>query len=98
MKDKLTGDEQRVLGAFGKGEYRSLGKKATRRFVTMARRQIKEMRVNIRLGSETLEKIRQDAEKWGLPYQTLISSVLYRYAHGRLKDEAAIRDALAFLR
>ncbi len=98
MKGNLTKDEKKVLAAFRRGEYRSLGKKATRRFATMARRQIKEMRINIRLGSETLAKIRQDAEKWGLPYQTLISSVLYRYAHGRLKDETAIRDALAFLR
>lgn len=98
MKPQLTKPERKIKESYERGEWRSLGPRELRRHVRMARRHLKQARVNIRLGSETLKKIRQDAEKWGLPYQTLISSVLYRYAHGRLKDEAAIRDALAFLR
>ena len=40
----------------------------------------KEARINIRLSKIDLEKIKQKAVYEGLPYQTLIASVLHKYA------------------
>jgi len=42
--------------------------------------------VNIRLSSKDLEAIQKRALEEGLPYQTLISSLLHKYAAGRLKE------------
>jgi predicted DNA binding CopG/RHH family protein len=41
---------------------------------------------NIRLSSKDLEAIQKRALVEGLPYQTLISSLLHKYAFGRLKE------------
>ena len=46
----------------------------------------KDRRLNIRLSSKDLEAIQKRALEEGLPYQTLISSLLHKYASGRLKD------------
>lgn len=48
-------------------------------------RKSKEKRICIRVFSNDLEKIRTIAEEEGLPYQTLVTSVLHKYASGRLK-------------
>ena len=46
----------------------------------------KDRRLNIRLSSKDLEAIQKRALEEGLPYQTLISSLLHKYAAGRLKE------------
>ena len=40
----------------------------------------------IRLSSKDLEAIQKRALAEGLPYQTLIASLLHKYAPGRLKE------------
>ena len=44
----------------------------------------KDKRINIRLSSHDLEALKANAVEMGLPYQTLVSSVLHQYATGRL--------------
>ena len=46
----------------------------------------KDRRLNIRLSSKDLEAIQKRALAEGLPYQTLIASLLHKYASGRLKE------------
>jgi predicted DNA binding CopG/RHH family protein len=43
----------------------------------------KDRRLNIRLSSKDLEAIQKRALAEGLPYQTLIASLLHKYASGR---------------
>jgi predicted DNA binding CopG/RHH family protein len=45
----------------------------------------KSERINIRLTSYDLDHIKRIAIKEGMPYQTLISSILHKYAAGYLK-------------
>jgi len=49
----------------------------------------KDKRVNIRLSEKDLEDIRVIAVENGVPYQTLISSVLHKFASGQLRDAKA---------
>ncbi|KJV61948.1 hypothetical protein [Rickettsia amblyommatis] len=42
----------------------------------------KDTRINIRIFSSDLMRIKQKAAYEGLPYQTLISSILYKSGHG----------------
>ena len=46
----------------------------------------KDRRLNIRLSRKDLEAIQKRTLAEGLPYQTLISSLLHKYASGRLKE------------
>ena len=44
----------------------------------------KDKRINIRLSANDLEALKTQAVELGLPYQTLISSILHQYVSGRL--------------
>lgn len=44
----------------------------------------KDRRVNIRLSSQDLEELKVRAMQEGMPYQTLMASVLHKYLTGRL--------------
>ena len=45
----------------------------------------KDRRLNIRISTKDLEAIQKRALEEGLPYQTLIASLLHKYASGRLR-------------
>ena len=49
----------------------------------------KDKRVNLRMTSKDLEAIKTFAVEEGLPYQTLMSSVLHKFITGRLVDKQA---------
>jgi len=57
----------------------------------------KSRSVNIRIAESVLEELKRRAMREGLPYQTLISSVLHKYVTDRLVDEDAIRKSLRLL-
>jgi predicted DNA binding CopG/RHH family protein len=44
----------------------------------------KDKRINIRLSAYDLDALKTNAIELGLPYQTLVSSILHQYAAGRL--------------
>ena len=46
----------------------------------------KDRRLNIRISTKDLEAIQKRALEEGLPYQTLIASLLHKYASGRLRE------------
>ena len=50
----------------------------------------KTRRVNIRMTAMTLEGMQAKAAVEGLPYQTLMASVLHKYASGRLVDSSLL--------
>lgn len=47
----------------------------------------KDKRVNIRMTERDLDHLQKRALEEGLPYQTLISSILHKYINGRLTDK-----------
>ena len=57
----------------------------------------KTKNINIRINEFDLDQLKQKAEDEGIPYQTLISSVLHKYLADRLVDEDAIRKSLNLL-
>ena len=84
---KLDREERALLASAERGEWRSAAahKSALRRYVQAARRTLKKnRRVNIRLSQADLDGLHVRAVEEGLPYQTLISSVLHKYVTGRL--------------
>ena len=80
--------EREILEAYEKGGLRSVATRAElERFKEAARATaIKDRRVNIRLSSVDLNDIQVRALEEGVPYQTLIASVLHKYVTGRLAE------------
>ena len=86
---KLDVDEKELLESVDRGEWKSTGgrKRERARYVRNAKATFrKDRRLNIRLSSKDLEAIQKRALAEGLPYQTLIASLLHKYAAGRLKE------------
>lgn len=85
---KLDAYEAEVLAAFDRGELKSVATKAElAKFRAAARATaVKDKRVNIRLSSGDLQDIQVKALEQGMPYQTLIASVLHKYVSGRLAE------------
>lgn len=84
---KLDPDENELLSSFEKGEWKPVAnvKKAKSRARKAAAKTLrKDVRINIRLSSSDVMNIKQIAAYEGLPYQTLIASVLHKYAAGHL--------------
>jgi len=47
----------------------------------------KDARINIRLSSRDLRGLQKKALAEGIPYQTLVASILHKYVEGRLREE-----------
>ncbi len=85
---KIDRYESEVVSAFEKGTLKSVATKAKlSKFRAAARATaIKDRRVNIRLSSGDLQDIQVKALQEGMPYQTLIASVLHKYVTGKLAE------------
>lgn len=81
--------ELEILSAFEEGKLKSVASKSELDRIKAAARAtaIKDRRVNIRLSSSDLSDIQARALEEGIPYQTLIASVLHKYVTGRLAEK-----------
>ena len=58
----------------------------------------KSKNINIRISEYDLEKLREKSFLEGLPYQTLISSIIHKYVSNQLIDEKDIIKSLQLLK
>jgi predicted DNA binding CopG/RHH family protein len=86
---KVDSYEREILSSFEKGKLKSVATKSElEKFKAAARATaVKDRRVNIRLSSIDLSDIQVKALEEGMPYQTLIASVLHKYVSGRLVEK-----------
>jgi predicted DNA binding CopG/RHH family protein len=81
--------EQEILASFDRGEWKPVRnqKGEIARFQAVAKATLlKNKRVNIRLSSRDLEGLQAKAAEEGVPYQTLMASVLHKFVSGRLVE------------
>ena len=86
---KLDREERDILESYEAGEWASVGLSAKdrERYQTYARATFKkDRRINIRLTTPDLEALQKRAVEEGIPYQTLIASILHKYVQGRLRE------------
>lgn len=89
-KLKLDNEEKDLLDSYERGEWKSVKnlKEEIEKHREYARQTLKrDKRVNIRISSMVLEELQTRAAEDGMPYQTLISSILYRFVTGRLIEK-----------
>ncbi len=88
-KQKLSPEEQAILTAFESGKLRSVPKLAAekKRLQSIAKAHgIKNRRVSLRMTEWDFTRIQEEALKEGLPYQSLLSSIIHKYLTGQLND------------
>jgi len=84
----LSKEEKDLLGSVERGEWKRVAnfEKEKKNAMMAARATLKKnKRVNIRISQNDLENLQRLAFREGIPYQTLMASVLHKFAHGRLK-------------
>lgn len=87
-KYQLDPEEIELLDSVDRGEWKPVpnAKKEIeklRRAAKLTNQLIKSKNINLRLQPITIEKLKESAARQGLPYQTLVSSILHRYATGQ---------------
>ena len=91
---KLDREEKKLLESFERDEWRSLRnfESEKERYMSYAEATFKkDKRVNIRLSSKDLDAIQKRALEEGIPYQTLIGSLIHKYVSGRLVEKESLR-------
>ena len=87
---KLDAEEKELLESVENDEWLSVPDSESRagRYQAYAKATFrKDKRINIRISQRDLIKLQQKALAEGLPYQTLIASVLHKYVSGRLVEK-----------
>ena len=82
---KLDKEEKDLLKSFERDEWESVPDLEKRRLELQgyaAETLRKDKRVNIRITGRDLRQLQRIALREGLPYQTLISSLLHKYVNG----------------
>ena len=92
MKKRRPSYEEQIAKEYEKGRFKSVApsKAELNRFKESARATfIKNRRVNVRLSSPDLMDIQTRAAEEGVPYQTLIASVLHKFVTGRFTEKSS---------
>ncbi|MBU0694659.1 MAG: antitoxin [Candidatus Omnitrophica bacterium] len=87
---KIKGEDKEILEAYEGGAFKSVPnvKKEVVRYREYAKSTLrKNKRINIRMSESDIVHIQRKAVENGLPYQTLISSILHKYANGNVVEK-----------
>ena len=93
---KLDNEEKELLVSYEGEEWQSVGQLEAEkeRYQGYARATFrKDTRVNIRISSKDLEAIQKKAVEEGIPYQTLMASVLHKFVSGRLVERSQAQQS-----
>jgi len=88
--DSLENDIEKISSG-----YRPISEKKHKRIESILEKSRKTKNINIYISEYDLEKLRERSDKEGIPYQTLIVSVLHKYVSKQLVEE---KDILKFLK
>jgi len=85
--DKLDNYEKEILESYENDEWMSVENLAERKkeYVQYAKNTfLKNKRINIRISEKDFVDIKTRSLEEGVPYQTLISSIIHKYVSGKL--------------
>ena len=90
MNDEISAEERDILDRFEQGDLRSAP--CVAREIEVARQAArntfnKTKRVNLRLTERDFSLAHSRAREEGIPYQTLLASVIHKYLSGRLIEK-----------
>lgn len=85
--EPIDNEEREILESLEKGDWKPVKnfEKEKAKAVTAARNTLKkDKRINLRLSQKDYHQIQIKAIEEGIPYQTLISSLIHKYLNGSL--------------
>ena len=90
MNSKMSAEEREILEKFERGELRTVSSVESE--IEAARQAArntfnKTRRVNLRVTERDFSLAHARAREEGIPYQTLLSSVIHKYLSGRLVEK-----------
>ncbi len=90
-KAKLSKEEKERLESVESGKFESILTDARKKELEAAATNTfrKDKRINIRISNRELVAVQSRASEEGIPYQTLVSSIIHKYVSGSLRDIAA---------
>jgi len=86
---KLSKEEKDLLKSYENDEWESIKdfKKKKAEYQRYARNTAaKNKRINIRLSEKDLANLKAKSLEEGMPYQTLVGSIIHKYVSGKLKE------------
>jgi predicted DNA binding CopG/RHH family protein len=89
---KIDREEKKLMKSIEAGEWSSVkDMNAFKKYLqkTAIKTMLKDQRMNIRISKKDLDGLKAKALEEGMPYQTLVSSILHKYLTGRLKEKDA---------
>ena len=88
MKKIILDDEEKdIIASYERGEWKPVRnqRQEIKKLQAYARNTLqKDKRINIRMSSRDLDQVQVIAAQEGIPYQTLISSIIHKYVSGYL--------------
>jgi len=88
-KKNVNNEEKDILDSYEQDQWKPAKnqKREIKKLQQYARNTLqKDKRINIRMSSKDLDQVRVMATQQGIPYQTLISSIIHKYVSGYLKE------------
>jgi predicted DNA binding CopG/RHH family protein len=83
-------EEEAAIRAAERGELKSSGTKSrtVAAWQRAVRNTLRKKPITVRVQEQDIEYIKAKALEQGIPYQTLVASVLHQYARGKLREDA----------
>ena len=92
----LTDEEEAIERSISDGEWSGITQVPKHFYEAAAKNtsanRKKEARVNIRMTAYELSLVKSEAEREGVPYQTLMSSILHKYLTGQFLDRKIVEE------
>ncbi|MCX5699314.1 MAG: antitoxin [Candidatus Omnitrophica bacterium] len=88
---QIDREEQGLLSSIEKGEWKPVKNMADeiREYAKYAKNALKkDQRISIRMSKQDFVGIQSKAVDEGIPYQTLITSIVHKYVNGKLISDA----------
>jgi predicted DNA binding CopG/RHH family protein len=89
--EPIDEEEKDLMESIDRGEWRSVKniEKEKEKAIVAARNTLKkDKRINLRLSQKDYHQIQVKAIEEGIPYQTLISSIIHKYLNGSLNPKS----------
>ena len=98
MKNKfeLTEEEKQIENEMD--QYKSVSEEKKEKIEKIIDQSKKNKAISLRINNYDLEKIKEKAEREGVPYQTLITNILHKYISDQLYDKDQVFKTIRLLK
>ena len=79
-------------------EYKSISPSEKKLVTDLIKKANKKKNISLRVNAQDLERLKRIAQHEGIPYQTLLSSMIHKFVTGQLVEEQDILKSIQLLK